>query len=68
MNAPIVNRRYSLRIASKAGSCDESDTQSVISASVGVRTRRSCATAVKARRSARLAKLPRVCYAGMDEE
>ncbi len=82
MNTPTVTRahRYSLRIASKSGSCNESvthsdthsDTQSVISApsSVGVRTRRSCgATAVtKARRSARLAKMPRVCYAGMDEE
>jgi hypothetical protein len=71
MNAPT--HRYSLRIASKAGSCNESvthsDTQSVISAPspVGVRTRRSCG-ATKARRSARLAKLPRVCYAGMDEE
>ena len=76
MNAPAVAcaRRYSLRLASKAAA----DNHSVISvpSCTGVSTRRtarecggrtSAAVAVtKARRSARLAKLPRISYAGMD--
>ena len=73
MNASTVAcaRRYSLRLASKASGCGDSDNQSVISvpSCTHVSTRRSSRTAVaiaKARRSARLAKLPRISYVGMD--
>lgn len=68
MNAAVANRRYSLRIAAKAGA---SDTQSVISVSSSRRSNRLISrtgAAVQIRRSARLAAQPRVCYAGMDSD
>lgn len=67
MNAPCA-RRCSLRIAAKAAS----DNQSVISvpSCTGVSTRRAsrlgAGPVAQIRRSARLAKLPRISYAGMD--
>jgi hypothetical protein len=74
MNAPAVAcaRRYSQRLAAKAsGHCDVSDTQSVLSVPSCISARRSSrlgghAVSAQIRRSARLAKLPRVCYVGMD--
>jgi hypothetical protein len=70
MNAPAVacaNRRYSLRLASKAHAAavsvgrSERVTRSGAGATAGILQNRL-------RRSARLAGKPRVCYEGMDSE
>lgn len=65
MNAPTA-RRYSLRIASKSGASDNHSVISVPSCTGPRRSSRAAVAIAKARRSARLAKLPRVSYAGMD--
>lgn len=64
MNAPI--RRHSLRIAAKSATVA---TTSVTTRSFGKQQQRSSSGATTTntiRRSARLAALPRISYAGMD--
>jgi hypothetical protein len=75
MNAPAVacaNRRYSLRLASKAHTAAVSACAAAVSAGRSDRVTRSgsgiSAGAGRPRRSARLAGKPRVCYEGMDCE